>query len=126
MEQAITCNLVVLRSTDLDRSAAFYSALGLKLSRHSHGQGPLHLAHESVGQVFEIYPQETPGMATVATRIGFSVPSVDETYTALLEAGGLSVSPPKASPWGRRAVVTDPDGHRVELTANRNRTPEPS
>jgi predicted enzyme related to lactoylglutathione lyase len=26
------------------------------------------------------------------------------------------ISPPKNSPWGWHAVVTDPDGHKVELT----------
>jgi predicted enzyme related to lactoylglutathione lyase len=36
---------------------------------------------------------------------------------AELEKQGITViSPPKNSPWGWRAVVTDPDGHKVELT----------
>jgi hypothetical protein len=30
--------------------------------------------------------------------------------------GETSISAPKDSPWGRRAVVADSDGHRVELT----------
>ncbi|MEO0934126.1 MAG: VOC family protein [Cyanobacteria bacterium J06641_2] len=25
------------------------------------------------------------------------------------------LSPPKDSPWGRRAVILDPDGHKIEL-----------
>jgi lactoylglutathione lyase len=48
---------------------------------------------------------------------GWCVPDIDPAYAALVAAGGASVSPPKDSPWGRRAVVGDPDGHRVELTA---------
>jgi catechol 2,3-dioxygenase-like lactoylglutathione lyase family enzyme len=116
VDQTVSLNLVALRASDLDRAATFYAALGLNLTRHSHGNGPVHLAHESAGLVFEVYPQTTDGMRTNATRIGFSVPSVDEAYLALLAAGGASVSPPRASLWGRRAVVSDPDGHRVELT----------
>jgi lactoylglutathione lyase len=67
--------------------------------------------------VFELYPLGDEAAVTSATRVGFAVPSVDATYAAVLVAGGTSVSPPKDSPWGRRAVVADPEGHRVELTA---------
>lgn len=114
---AVHCNLIVLRSRDLERAYAFYRALGLSLARHSHGDGPVHLASESGGQVFEIYPLTENATPTSSTRIGFSVPSVDATYASLLVAGGVSVTSPKDSPWGRRAVVADPDGHRIELTA---------
>jgi len=114
---AVICNLIVLRSRDLDRAHSFYCALGLSFVRHSHGSGPLHLASESAGQVFEIYPLTDATVPTTSTRVGFSVPSVDATYASLLAAGGTSVAPPKDSQWGRRAVVADPDGHRVELTA---------
>lgn len=116
MPETVFCNLIVIRSYDLDRAAIFYTALGLTLVRHAHGNGPNHLAHEANGQVFEIYPLDKDQIATTGTRIGFSVPSVDATYAAAIAAGGQSVSAPRKSPWGRRAVVSDPDGHRVELT----------
>lgn len=109
------CNLVVLRAIDLDAAEAFYGALGLGFVRHAHGSGPIHLASEAAGQVFEIYPLAEGDLPTSSTRVGFVVASVDATYALLLTAGGQSVSPPKDSPWGRRAVVTDPAGHRVEL-----------
>jgi hypothetical protein len=31
------------------------------------------------------------------------------------DAGEKVVSPPQETEWGRRAVIADPDGHRVEL-----------
>jgi len=114
---SVLCNLVVLKSQDLERAHSFYGALGLRFVRHSHGKGPVHLASESAGQVFEIYPLQDKAASTKATRIGFAVPSVDDAYLALLSVGGEAVSEPKDSPWGRRAVVADPDGHRVELTS---------
>lgn len=114
---SVVCNLIVLRSQDLDRAHSFYRALGLNFVRHSHGSGPIHLASESSGQVFEIYPLTDEVAPTTSTRVGFSVPSVDIAYASLLTAGGTSVAPPKDSQWGRRAVVSDPDGHRIELTA---------
>lgn len=115
-DRAVTCNLIVLRSRDLDRAHSFYHALGLSFIRHSHGNGPIHLASESAGQFFEIYPLTEEGAPTDATRVGFAVQSVDDTYASLLTAGGISVTPPRDSQWGRRAVVADPDGHRVELS----------
>jgi len=113
---SVTLNLIVLRSRDLDRAHSFYRALGLSFVRHSHGSGPVHLASETAGQVFEIYPLTDQVAPTDSTRVGFAVPSVDATYASLMSAGGTSVAPPKDSQWGRRAVVADPDGHRVELT----------
>jgi catechol 2,3-dioxygenase-like lactoylglutathione lyase family enzyme len=108
--------LVVLRARDLKRAEDFYRALGMEFIRHSHGHGPMHLSTETAGQVFELYPLGENEIPTTSTRIGFAVASVDDTYQALLIAGGSSVSSPRDSQWGRRAVVSDPDGHRVEIT----------
>ena len=111
----VALNLLVLRSPDLERAAAFYSCLGLQFTRHQHGKGPEHFAAELGGSVFELYPLATVGPSTLGTRLGFSVPSLDAAIAALSDYPGAVVSPPKDSPWGRRAVVSDPDGHRVEL-----------
>lgn len=110
-------NLVVIRAADLDRSAGFYGRLGLTFERHRHGSGPEHLASQLGGIVFEIYPAGETANRKDAVRIGFSVDDVDAVVSALAETGAKIVSPPSDSPWGRRAVVADPDGHRVELTA---------
>jgi lactoylglutathione lyase len=108
-------NLVVLRSRDLERAAAFYSRLGLSFAKHRHGNGPEHLSAELNGAVFELYPQASDGASTLGTRIGFSVLSVDEAVKAVSEFPEAVLSGAKDSEWGRRAVVKDPDGHRVEL-----------
>jgi lactoylglutathione lyase len=111
----VTLNLVVLRSPDLARAAAFYSRLGLKFTQHRHGSGPEHFAAELPGGgVFELYPV-ADGASTLGTRIGFRVPQVDEVIAALRDYPGAVISAPRDSEWGRRAVVVDPDGHKVEL-----------
>lgn len=109
-------NLVVIRSRDIERSAQFYASLGLRLEKHRHGSGPEHFASEGEGSVFEIYPRQDEADSTAGGRIGFQVADVDAIVQRLDEAGAKIVSAPKSSPWGRRAVVEDPDGHRVELT----------
>lgn len=112
----VQLNLVVIRAEDIDRAAAFYRLLGLEFQKHRHGSGPEHYASEEGGTVFEIYPRQKQAEGSAGTRIGFRVPSVDALIAGLEEAGARIVSPPKDSPWGRRAVIDDLDGHCVELT----------
>jgi predicted enzyme related to lactoylglutathione lyase len=111
----IALNLVVLRSADMARAAAFYARLGLQFSQHRHGTGPEHFAAELPGGVFEIYPLSADGGSTLGTRIGFRVPSVDDALAALSDFPDAVLTPARDSKWGRRAVVADPDGHRIEL-----------
>ena len=111
----ISLNLVVLRSSDLERASAFYTRLGLQFTRHRHGNGPEHFAAELPGTVFELYPLSPEGPSTTGTRIGFRVPSVDAAVAALSDTPHAIVTPARDSEWGRRAVLADPDGHRVEL-----------
>ena len=111
----VTLNLVVIRSADLGRSAQFYETLGLNFTKHRHGSGPEHLSCELSPAEFEIYPRSSDSDSTQSTRIGFRVPSLDAAVKLLQEIGVTVLSPPKDSPWGRRAVVDDFDGHRVEL-----------
>jgi predicted enzyme related to lactoylglutathione lyase len=94
---------------------AFYSCLGLQFTRHRHGTGPEHFSAQLSSCVFELYPQSAEGPLTRGTRVGFTVTSVDAAVLALSEFPKAVVSPAKDSEWGRRAVVADPDGHRVEL-----------
>lgn len=110
-------NLLTICSTDIDRAVVFYQALGLRFSRHAHGAGPEHYCSEDAGVIFEIYPLQPGKTPTVDTRLGFAVDSVDSVADRLSAIGAHVVSGPRESPWGRRAVLTDFDGHRVELTA---------
>lgn len=103
---SVELNLVVLRSVDIDRAAQFYQGLGLEFTKHRHGKGPEHCAAEMEGLVFEIYPRSADGESSAGTRIGFRVAPVEEAVAALEKAGGKLMSPPKDSPWGRRALLS--------------------
>lgn len=110
----VSLNLIVLRSADLPRSEAFYNLLGVTFDRERHGSGLDHLAGRVGSLVLELYPlEETTGTASV--RIGFRVASVKEVVAQLAKSGARVITPPKDGTWGLRAVVVDPDGHRVEL-----------
>jgi len=115
---AARLNLVVLRVADIDRAVAFYRLLGLAFTKHAHGTGPQHYASEVSGFVFELYAATPEQPVSSSTRIGFTVSNVDEAVAALTAvAGARLIAAAKNSEWGRRAVVADPDGHRVELVA---------
>jgi catechol 2,3-dioxygenase-like lactoylglutathione lyase family enzyme len=111
----VELNLVVLRSSDIARSAEFYTRLGLVFAHHQHGNGPEHFAAELGDSVFELYPLASDGPSTLETRVGFRVQSLDAAIEAIGGYPGAVISPPKDSKWGRRAVISDLDGHRVEL-----------
>jgi lactoylglutathione lyase len=111
----LALNLVVLRCVDIDRALRFYSKLGLNFIRHRHGTGPEHYSAQLGGAVFELYPQSGDSPSSVGTRIGFSVSSVDDVIKVLSDYPEGVVARPKDSEWGRRAIVADPDGHRIEL-----------
>lgn len=112
----VQLNLVVIRSGNIEQAAMFYQRLGLSLIKHHHGNGLEHFASELDRVTFEIYPCTARTTPTTATRLGFQVSSVDAVIDELKKYGASIVSPPRDSAWGRRAVVTDPDGHRIELT----------
>lgn len=110
----------VLSCQDLTAAGAFYRALGLPLEDEQHGEGPLHAACELGGLHFALYGSQNPGQATPrqtagATMVGLRVESVDAAFAAGLAAGGLAVQEPADFPWGRRALLEDPDGRVVEL-----------
>jgi lactoylglutathione lyase len=112
---SVSLNLVVFTASNLDLAVKFYSSLGLKFSEHQHGHGPKHFAADLGGCVFELYPLAPDAQSSAGTRVGFRVPSLAATLDALSQFPNCVVSPPKNSPWGLRAVLKDPDGHRVEL-----------
>jgi lactoylglutathione lyase len=112
----VALNLVVIPAGDIQRSAAFYRSLGLSFVAEKHGAGPEHFAAELGGTVLEIYPRQAVEGISGPARIGFRVMSVDDTVRKLRSLGEHVVSGPKDSAWGRRAILRDPDGHRVEIS----------
>lgn len=108
-------NLLVVRAADLERTRAFYAALGLLMHREAHGSGPTHYVSDACGLVFEVYPAAPGQPPTTDVRLGFQVDSVDGLLPMLVDAGGVVVSAPSDVDGGRRAVVADPDGRKVEL-----------
>jgi predicted enzyme related to lactoylglutathione lyase len=108
-----TLNLLVLRSSDIERARAFYECFAMSFTRHAHGGGPAHYAHEDDAGVFEIYPA-APGTPPDNAGLGFAVLRLDDAADRL-RGTGAEPGAVKDNPWGRTFVVRDPDGRRVEV-----------
>jgi lactoylglutathione lyase len=112
-------NLIVLRASDVDKTLKFYEAVGISFVQEQHVSGPIHYSCEMDSIIIEIYPGQ-PGTAPDrknggSTTLGFRVVALDSILAAVQHMGAKLLTNPKDSPWGRRAVVEDPDGRAIEL-----------
>jgi catechol 2,3-dioxygenase-like lactoylglutathione lyase family enzyme len=111
----IQFGLIVIRSPQPDVVAAFYRLLGIDFVKEKHGKGPEHFAGKVDQAVFEIYPLNKGTAVELGSRIGFTVPKLEELMKSLRSEGVVIIEEAKQSDWGYRAVVRDPDGRSVEL-----------
>jgi catechol 2,3-dioxygenase-like lactoylglutathione lyase family enzyme len=104
-------NQVTVGSIDLDRSEAFYRALGLTvIVRNGH-----YLRFECPGgdSTFSVDLVEHVG-ETEQVTVYFECDRVDDDYERLRAAGTVFEHPPEDMPWlWREARLRDPDGHRL-------------
>jgi len=114
---------LVLRCRDLDRSRAFYEALGMAFVREQHGRGPLHFACRLGTVVLELYPATAEASGPI--RIGLRVTNVHATLAAATAVGGTVVRD-HAHADAPSAVVRDPDGNEIALTALTTNEPPPA
>jgi lactoylglutathione lyase len=110
---------LVLFSSRVRRTAAFYRALGLDLVGEDGGE---RYAAEVGGIRVAVLDAETevahPGAWREAgsTFPGFWVDSLDGVLADLARAGTPLLLAHEPRGWGCRAVVKDPDGRTVELS----------
>lgn len=111
---------IILFSARAGEVVRFYRAIGLPLEDERHGDGPLHWACELGPVHLAIYAAEggeAPGRREGgATQLGFQVGGdLEAAVTAGTGAGGALLQAVEEVPWGRRALLADPDGRPVEL-----------
>lgn len=108
----------IFTAADPERTARFYRALGLPLEEERHDDGPLHYACDVGGAHIAVYgaPKAKSRPARKhSAMLGFRVANLVKTLGALKRVGAKVVVEPQKVPWGRRAIVQDPDGRKVEL-----------
>ncbi|MGN7939504.1 VOC family protein [Virgibacillus sp. 6R] len=111
---SININLIVIRTLNFEQTVSFYQDLGLIFNKERHGNGPEHYACEFGSFVFEIYPSQSRQI-DATTRIGFDVDNIERIIEKLRLRKAQVVTEPNVSIWGKRDVLEDPDGRKVEL-----------
>ena len=112
----VSLSLIVLKTRQVDNLRTFYTSLGIHLTAEQHGKGPIHYAGRVGDVVLEIYPLPDDGAAAdTTTRLGFVVERLAGVMQALQTFGTSVVAEPRATEWGLKAVVRDPDGRAVEI-----------
>lgn len=123
-------NLVTLGVTDLERSTAFYTALGWPLSSSSvagevsfFGIGGCLLGlfgHDPLADDAEVPRAAPPAYRGVSLAINVASPAeVDAALAAAAEAGATITKPGQQVFWGGyNGYFADPDGHLWEVAHN--------
>ena len=119
--------LVTLGVTDLDRSRAYYEALGWAAEESL----PTVVFYDMGGSKFGLFPLPAlakeqgrsvndlaNGAMTLAQNFG-SESEVDAMWQRAIDAGASSVTKPTKTEWGGYSgYVADPDGHIWEFAMN--------
>lgn len=112
---------LVLRCADLERSRAFYEALGIQLVPEQHGRGHPHYSGAVGSVVLELYPLS--GKPTSGARLGIRVSDLAAIVEAMNRIGAEVVRVGTESA-PDSVVLRDPDGHEIAVTQY-NRAPAP-
>ena len=107
---------VVVSVSDLDRAFGFYhDLLGLP---GSVGDGTAALS-AGAGHVELLLHERGSVASDLSVALSFCIRELDAVCSEWASTGGVVVDAPAEQPWGERmAVVRDPDGHFVCLTAS--------
>ena len=115
MTSEIALEYIVLRCGDLERSRAFYEALGLPLVGEQHGRGARHYSCSLGSIVIEFYP--LAGRPSSGARLGLRIANVAAAVSLVKTLGAEIVRVQIEGP-SPSAVIRDPDGHEIALTEN--------
>lgn len=115
MVTSATVQRIVVSVGRLEDALGFYAgALGLEVADRSAGLAWL----KSADGVEVMLHERTAVPSDTAVAVGFATDALDDAVARCVAAGGVIVDAPEARPWGERmAVVRDPDGHLVCLSA---------
>lgn len=110
---------------DLDRGIAFYTALGLHLSRRlfdgrvaemTGASAPIHLLHKPAGSsTAGGAPARSYSRHWTPVHLDLCVSDLDAALAAALAAGAVLEGGVRTAAWGRIATLADPFGHGLCL-----------
>ena len=107
---------IVLFVTDLAKAKTFYvDQLGLPLAGESQMMMEFFPGAVSTLGVALALQDDARALVGRHTGITLKVEKIEELCQRLKEAGAKFIEPLEVSPWGKMAVVADPDGNQFAL-----------
>ena len=116
---------------DVEKSAAFFEALGMRRAFVAPSTGKpvkievevdgLRIGFDDIAVANDIADLGVEPVSVRSAEVALWVSDVDAIYARALEAGGQALRPPMDGPDGRLryAWVLDPEGHQVKLLKKR-------
>ena len=108
--------LIVIRTPDPKQLADFYILLGFVFDYHKHGNSPYHYSALAGKTVLEIYPLAKDQFeADKNIRLGFNLDNFDQVMDQLKKQNVPFSKEAGQTDYGFMAVISDPDGRKIEL-----------
>jgi len=116
---------VILLVSDMERSIDFYkNTLDLPLKTSVHDWAEFF----KDGTTLALHPMKKGLKGKVGTGggmlLGFMVGNMDETYQKLKRKNVKFMKEPKEEPFGKHAVVLDPDGYMISIVQLKGKVTE--
>ena len=104
---------VILLVSDMKRSTKFYrDTLGMKLRQQSKGWTEF----SEGGTVLALHPANRKKVKrNKSMLVGFSVSDFDDVINGLKKKKVKFYKKPKDEPFGKHAIIQDPDGHLISI-----------
>jgi lactoylglutathione lyase len=113
---SVSMKNIVLFVTDLQKSKAFYvDLLGLPLAGESQMMMEFFPGSGTTLGIALALQDDAKALVGRYTGITLNVQGIDKTCERLGKAGVTFIEPLEESPWGKMAVVADPDGNQFAL-----------
>lgn len=114
-KKTMNIKLIVIRTSDIEKLANFYTLLGFAFEYHKHGNGPFHYSTTIDKTVLEIYPlKKSQSVADENLRLGFEIDDFENTLEKLKTAAFI-FNDAVLTDFGFMTVITDPDNRKIEL-----------
>lgn len=113
---SVSMKNIVLFVTDLNRAKTFYvDLLGLPLAGESQMMMEFFPGAKTTLGVALALQDDAKALVGRHTGITLTVQGIDKTCERLRSGGATFIEPLEESPWGKMAVVADPDGNQFAL-----------
>jgi len=102
--------------TDMARASSFYAGqLGLPIAGENEMMIEFFPGASPTLTLSLAFQEETRALVGGHTGITLKIDDIDAVCQALAASGVTFVMPYEATPWGKMAVVQDPDGNQIRL-----------